>query len=204
MTDHYETLGVEKKASSKEIKKGYKAAVTKAHPDKGGSNEEFASVKTAYDILIDEEKRKLYDEYGEHAPEDGYDKILDSILQQLFSDKNRDHIDDPYRGIVKFIKQVDLDVDNMKNKIKPLSETVNKLNDSEDREKYFNSLLGLTNVHRTLALKLFELETVRGVCYALKEEIEIMYKVLGKDIPEEQSVTYQTMPQGFTVGGRYA
>merc|ERR1719379_2299007 len=43
----------------------------KEHPDKGGDPEKFKVISKAYDILSDEEKRKLYDQGGEEAVESG-------------------------------------------------------------------------------------------------------------------------------------
>lgn len=65
--NHYETLGVDKSASKEEIKKTYKEKAKKAHPDKGGSEEEMTALTLAYSVLGNEEKRKFYDETGEDS-----------------------------------------------------------------------------------------------------------------------------------------
>lgn len=59
--DHYETLGVSKDASSKEIKTAYRKLAMKHHPDKGGDQEQFKRITGAYDILSDPDKRAQYD-----------------------------------------------------------------------------------------------------------------------------------------------
>ncbi|MFA6145716.1 MAG: molecular chaperone DnaJ [Patescibacteria group bacterium] len=65
MADYYKTLGVEKGASEDEIKKAYRQAAQKYHPDKpGGNAEKFKEISEAYQTLSDPEKRKLYEEYG--------------------------------------------------------------------------------------------------------------------------------------------
>ena len=70
-TKYYKVLGVDKNASKDEIKKAYRTLVRTKHPDKGGSEEEFQEIQLAYDTLSDENKRKVYDEYGEEGIKEG-------------------------------------------------------------------------------------------------------------------------------------
>jgi DnaJ-class molecular chaperone len=59
---HYDILGVNSKASTDEIRKAYKKKALLYHPDRPGGNEKlFREATEAYEILIDEEKRDLYD-----------------------------------------------------------------------------------------------------------------------------------------------
>lgn len=66
MTDLYDQLGVSKDASAAEIKRAYRKKSKDAHPDAGGTNEEFRAISVAYRTLIDPEKRSRYDS-GESA-----------------------------------------------------------------------------------------------------------------------------------------
>ncbi|KAJ7962067.1 DnaJ protein [Quillaja saponaria] len=70
-TKYYEILGVSKSTSQDELKKAYKKAAMKNHPDKGGDPEKFKELAQAYEVLSDPEKRELYDEYGEDALKEG-------------------------------------------------------------------------------------------------------------------------------------
>lgn len=67
-TKLYELLEVDVTASSSEIKKAYRKLALKLHPDKNPGNHEaadrFKEVTGAYEILIDEEKRGIYDQFG--------------------------------------------------------------------------------------------------------------------------------------------
>ncbi|XP_021278205.1 dnaJ protein homolog ANJ1 [Herrania umbratica] len=70
-TRYYEILGVSKNASQDDLKKAYKKAAIKNHPDKGGDPEKFKVLAHAYEVLSDPEKREIYDQYGEDALKDG-------------------------------------------------------------------------------------------------------------------------------------
>lgn len=65
--DYYEVLGLKKGASADEIKKAFRKAAVKYHPDKeGGDEAKFKEVSEAYEVLKDSEKRQRYDQFG-HA-----------------------------------------------------------------------------------------------------------------------------------------
>lgn len=62
MSDHYQTLGVNRDASPDEIKKAYRKLAGKYHPDReGGDKAKFQSIQTAYETLSDTSKRAQYD-----------------------------------------------------------------------------------------------------------------------------------------------
>ncbi|PKL31919.1 molecular chaperone DnaJ [Candidatus Saccharibacteria bacterium HGW-Saccharibacteria-1] len=65
--DYYEILGISKNASDDEIKKAYRKAAVKFHPDKeGGDETKFKEASEAYEVLKDGAKRQRYDQFG-HA-----------------------------------------------------------------------------------------------------------------------------------------
>ncbi|CAG8652368.1 4952_t:CDS:10, partial [Funneliformis mosseae] len=69
-TNYYDVLGVETSASESEIKKAYRKLAMKYHPDKNPdekASEKFKEISHAYDVLSDQEKRELYDQYGEEG-----------------------------------------------------------------------------------------------------------------------------------------
>ena len=70
--DYYKLLGVKRNASKQEIKKAFKKLSLKYHPDKNKDNpkkakEMFIKIANAYEVLSDEKKRKIYDQYGEEG-----------------------------------------------------------------------------------------------------------------------------------------
>lgn len=73
--DYYEVLGLDKSADAVAIKKAYRKLAKKYHPDTNAGNpqaeEKFKEVTEAYNVLSDEEKKKLYDRFGHAAFEEG-------------------------------------------------------------------------------------------------------------------------------------
>lgn len=68
--DYYEVLGVDRQATPDQIKKAYRQAALKHHPDRNRNDPEaekkFKEAAEAYEVLSDEQKRSVYDRYG-HA-----------------------------------------------------------------------------------------------------------------------------------------
>ncbi|EKE37619.1 hypothetical protein ENUP19_0219G0021 [Entamoeba nuttalli] len=65
--DYYSVIGVNKNASENEINKAYRKLALKYHPDKTtdpNAEDKFNIINTAYNVLHDEKKRKLYDIFG--------------------------------------------------------------------------------------------------------------------------------------------
>ena len=70
--DYYKILGVKRTATKAEIKRAFKKLSLKYHPDKNKDNpkkakEKFIKIANAYEVLSDDEKRKIYDQYGEEG-----------------------------------------------------------------------------------------------------------------------------------------
>ena len=85
--DHYETLGVQRDAGEKDIKKAYRKLASKHHPDKGGDQEEFKKIQKAYETLSDPQKKAEYDNpnpFGGQNPFGGnpFEDIFGDIFGQ--------------------------------------------------------------------------------------------------------------------------
>ncbi|ODQ64466.1 DnaJ-domain-containing protein [Nadsonia fulvescens var. elongata DSM 6958] len=89
-TKLYDTLGVSPDASDAQIKKAYRLGALKYHPDKNQHSPEaadkFKEVSHAYEILSDNQKREIYDSYGEEGLNGGgMGGGMDGNPEDLFS-----------------------------------------------------------------------------------------------------------------------
>ena len=96
--DYYQLLGVEKSAGASDIKKAYRKQAMKYHPDKNPGDKEaeekFKAVSEAYEVLSDQEKRQIYDQFGHdglsgqgyHGPQNANDifSSFGSIFEDFF------------------------------------------------------------------------------------------------------------------------
>ena len=74
--DYYEVLGVGRNADEKEIKRAYRKLAKQYHPDMNPGDkkaeQKFKEITEAYNVLSDTEKKKLYDQFGFAAFEEGF------------------------------------------------------------------------------------------------------------------------------------
>ena len=95
MSDYYDILGVNRDASSEEIKKAYRKEALKNHPDRNPGDKaaeaRFKEAAVAYEVLSDQKKREVYDRYGEAGlrgsgggGQPGFDNVND--IFSAFSD----------------------------------------------------------------------------------------------------------------------
>ncbi len=69
--DYYSTLGLKRGATDDEIKKAYRKLAMKHHPDRGGDQNKFKEISTAYDALSDPEKKRIIDMGGDPNAQPG-------------------------------------------------------------------------------------------------------------------------------------
>lgn len=77
VADYYSELGVARDASVDDIKRAYRKLAVKYHPDRNQGDEaaenKFKTVTRAHEVLTDQTKRRLYDEFGEDGLRSGFD-----------------------------------------------------------------------------------------------------------------------------------
>lgn len=61
--DYYDILGVKEDSSAEDIKKAFKKAAIKHHPDRGGDKKKFQEINEAYQVIGDDKKRSQYDTF---------------------------------------------------------------------------------------------------------------------------------------------
>ena len=73
--DYYQVLGINRDAQESTIKKAYRKLAKKYHPDSNAGDpqaeQKFKEITEAYSVLSDPEKRKMYDQYGHAAFDEG-------------------------------------------------------------------------------------------------------------------------------------
>lgn len=76
MVDYYSALELSRTATTQEVKQAYRKLALKWHPDKNldrkdEAEKKFKEINEAYEVLSDEKKRKVYDQYGKEGLEGG-------------------------------------------------------------------------------------------------------------------------------------
>jgi len=199
MIDPYKVLGLEKNATIEEINAAYKKAARWAHPDGGGSAEEFDEIRQAHLILLDPKKRRRFDRDGivdNNNPDNTTATALQRItmffvrsVQATINAPQNLHLNqlDLIQGANSFF---DLEIQNhhkqifeLETQVKQFEKALKRLKTKRDR----NVIAELVNHH---------VSELKSGILAQKREIEIFEeaKLIIKDYTFEQE-------QGIWLGG---
>ncbi len=132
---HYQTLDVPKTADPAAIKKAYRRAARKAHPDReGGSHQAMVAVARAYETLSDAEKRARYDETGNDGSghvslDDQAAMALNQLWDQVVSkiEEDADHIEVLRHAVTENQKDADQQIVKLTKKKASLERRAKKL-----------------------------------------------------------------------------
>jgi molecular chaperone DnaJ len=131
--DYYEILGIPRDSSSESIKKSYRLMAMKYHPDRNPGDKEsedkFKEAAEAYSVLIDSEKRSVYDRFGHDGLRgegfgdfsgfnssvfSGFEDILGSFInfgfENIFGTSRQNRPNSPSRGR-DLVLELDLDLE---------------------------------------------------------------------------------------------
>ena len=84
MDNLYDILLVSQTAKKEEIRKAYRQLAAQYHPDRNpdpAATEKFRQITKAYEVLGDEERRKLYDRYGDIALNPNFKGFVQPLLK---------------------------------------------------------------------------------------------------------------------------
>lgn len=142
MLDPYKVLGVAKNADHEQLKKAYRKAAKRCHPDSGGSREEFHKMQQAYLVLSNPEKRAEYDETGDVKEDQGKSDPIYKVLAELVAiilDKNIGlHVDytavmrNLLRGKIQKMKDLQAEFEGELKKIRKIRQKLTHNGKGED------------------------------------------------------------------------
>ena len=148
--DPYKVFGIEKDATSKEIKKTYRRLSKQKHPDHGGTDAEFTLLSLCYAVLMDPDKRAYYDQTGGFKETTSIDKSAQDLLRQLFSQSlghygekifQMDLMATLSQAIAQAIRQADNRIKTSQGVIKYNERVKAKLRREEDAPDLFESVI---------------------------------------------------------------
>lgn len=138
--DPYAILGVPKDADTAAVRKAYRKAAKRAHPDAGGDEKSFALIKLAHDVLTDAQRRAKYDATGSIDPKEP-DNALSDVLNIVMASLDAairvceaEGTDPVHRDLVALMKrQIDKGNDERAQKREVLKQAKRKLEKLQSR-----------------------------------------------------------------------
>lgn len=176
MTDLYEELGVDKKATPEQIKKAYKRKASKAHPDKGGDSRAMVVINDAYKVLGDPEKRAHYDATGQETLTPLDAEIQNDTLQLIRTVLESDEIPETAdvvgtaRNMAnERLRAIQNGTADLRRKIKKYEKRRKSIK-STDEKNMFHMVIDqrLGDLHKAIGLNQHAEQVVKGTLAVLK------------------------------------
>ncbi|PIC45497.1 hypothetical protein B9Z55_005491 [Caenorhabditis nigoni] len=175
----YELLGVKKDCDGKELKKGYYRQSMRWHPDKSNLGEEekqtyttkFQLLNKAYQILSDDERRKIYDETGSVDDEELNEDVL-KAWRKIFKKVTKEDIDNfmkTYQGSREQKDELIMHYNKCKGDISKIQEYAIGYESIEDLKAAVDSLIEDGEIEKT---KKYETSTTEKKMIAYKRKAE--------------------------------
>jgi hypothetical protein len=136
--DPYNELGVPRDASADDVKKAHRRKIKKAHPDAGGSSEEFDRVQRSYLVLSDPQRREHFDRTGQTETDSAAlreARIVNELLSIISQIVDQEQIDLEHTDIMvsirasikNVIKQITVELATTKRKVARLDKLEKRL-----------------------------------------------------------------------------
>lgn len=171
----YDILGVDKNATTEEIKQAFRNKAKEHHTDKGGENEKIVAVNKAWHVLKDEGRRKHYDETGQEY-EMGFDMKFQSLIQEIFLKIIDNSPNVETKDMVGAFKtEVQHIIFTKKQEREAFKKSVDKFNKIIERTKVKS---GENRITYVLGLNIVELEKLIGIIENNLEFFEDCLEVL--------------------------
>jgi curved DNA-binding protein CbpA len=202
----YDILGVHKTASKQKIKEAYKKRAKETHPDVGGDEDEFKLIAEAYEVLMDDDRRAIYDSTGDTEKIDNTERIMnfliDNIIPAILSARDV--------AKVKVIEAFNLYVDSQfeqileseldtNRKLKRAEEAKKrlKLKDGEEGEDIFQEALSSKIGELEGKLRFFEME--KNFLHEVKEYANKYEYITDELIKKHEDTGDRKVLQGNTI-----
>lgn len=195
--EFYKLFNLNKSASFEEIKRAYRSKASKTHPDKGGNEEEFKKLNNAYNILINPEKRKAYDEGKEEfEPKNSeLNQLMPMIINRAINECNVKHddiIDHMKTELQRIKSEIEANIQNQERNEEKFKEVLKRIKRAPEKNDYIKNfaLNQIKDIENGIRLGNEKLEAVKEA----EELIEnYSYKIDQKpEIPQNTASTYSS------------
>lgn len=193
----YEILGVKPDCDQSTLRDSYRSLCQKHHPDKkDGDTETFQTIKQAYDVLSDPERRKLYDKTGEYTTNKQAMGPVHEVLSKHFQDEIKTVIQSSTAtGIAQLAQQQSISgdiIDRIRVKLSRRNEQLNsgimELDRNIEKLKKINGAINRNDDEENIFDKIMQANIKE--CHAAIENLKKEVAINELAVEELQKYTY--------------